>query len=146
MLWLIAECFIQVAEVNAVLKDVWQLLAVLPAPKELYFKDFPNSVDECETLLTAAAQVIELPEDVTRNAASHDIRPDYESLGRFLIERSHILLALWDGNHLPLTGGASHVVRYKLGNKLPQSVLQGRDDVGHHARRGHGHHQINSLW
>ncbi|MEI6800464.1 MAG: hypothetical protein WCO04_14810 [Pseudomonadota bacterium] len=88
MLRLIAECFIQVAELNAVLKDDWQLLAVLTAPKELYLKDFPNKVEECVTLLTAAAQVFELPEDVTRNAASHDIRPNYESLVRTFSDRT----------------------------------------------------------
>ena len=66
--------------VNAVLKGDWQLLGVLPAQKQLYLKDFANSVEECETLLTPAAQVIELPEDVTRNAVSHAIRPNYDSL------------------------------------------------------------------
>lgn len=96
--------------------EQWELVAVLPMAEEAYRDDFPDTISEFEDLKAHATAVIALPGPTVESIrARPQLRLDgYEALGRHLIRHSNILAALWDGSHLTLRGGTSHVVRLKL--------------------------------
>jgi hypothetical protein len=81
--------------------------AVLPLPVEDYARDFetPESMAEFRTLLDRAVQVT-----VVERAASRD--DAYEWAGREVVDRSDVLLALWDGEPARGKGGTAEVVDY----------------------------------
>jgi hypothetical protein len=96
-------------------------IAVLPMTVESYRKDFenPSSKVEFDELLSGADRCIELPTD-------DEFTPDetgqlgkardeqYVRLGRYLVQYSQILIAIWDGSRTTKVGGTSHVVVMKL--------------------------------
>ncbi len=41
----------------------------------------------------------------------------YRAAGRFIVERAHILIALWDGNYTGLKGGTSDTIHYALSDE-----------------------------
>ena len=91
--------------------------AVLPMPVDLYEKDFTaDSLHAFRQLLSREeVEVVEmsLPLDMTtEQAAIQGASRDrlYGRLGDYLIERSSILVALWDGKDNNLLGGTSDVV------------------------------------
>lgn len=91
--------------------------AVLPMPRSMYEKDFsPESLDDFNELIdNNNVELIELPLPSSMNpssAAEYGVERDqlYAQLGEYLILRSGILLALWDGFNSDLTGGTSDVI------------------------------------
>ena len=90
--------------------------AVLPMPRAEYEKDFSGAAKERFEALLADERLIvhELP-IVAGNTAS-DLSSDearvvqYEALMDFLVRRSNVLLALWDGKVLDSKGGTSDVI------------------------------------
>jgi hypothetical protein len=100
-------------------------LAVLPMPVHLYRQDFATeaSDSEFEDLMRGALRCLELPldpesgEEIARPGKARDRR--YEMLGRFLVQYSQILIAIWDQDNVQSQGGTSHVVAMKLREETP---------------------------
>lgn len=93
----------------------WMLGVVLPAPKEIYERDFEeqSSKDEFRKLLNAAIWVECVPECDTGS-------PDYFGAGERLMQQSQQLIAYWDGKSTGLAGGTSHVVELFL-SEIPDA-------------------------
>ena len=103
--------------VKAALEMGVDVQAVLPMPRSMYEKDFsPESLDDFNELIDRDnVELIELPLPGSMNpssAAKYGTERDqlYAQLGEYLILRSGILLALWDGCNSDLIGGTSDVV------------------------------------
>jgi hypothetical protein len=97
------------------------LVAPLPMPRELYEEDFDTSASrlEFDTLLRKAVDWFDLPlvpgatlESIKVPGASRDLQ--YEQSGAYIVRRSHLLVALWDGEDRDLVGGTSRIVRFHL--------------------------------
>ena len=101
--------------------------AVLPMPRALYEADFEGAAhsDLIRLLNDARVKVQELPlpsgtvEDDCKDGASRDAL--YARLMDYLVRRSNVLVALWDGEVTGLTGGSSDVVVRYLSGSEPQS-------------------------
>lgn len=135
---LVARVFLEIRErlANATASQ-WELIAVLPMVVEAYREDFPNSVNEFDSLLARAAAIITLPSPTSADLAGN---PElrilcYEALGHHLLRHSNVLIALWDGVQLPQRGGTSHIVRMKR---------EGVDDA--HARFTVAVHDCGPVW
>jgi hypothetical protein len=91
-----------------------QVEAVLPMPLAQYHADFDSdSYRELEALLAhPQVRCVELtPPERLDEPGGRD--KGYQSLGRTLIRRSSILLAVWDGKSTRLTGGSfDTLIRY----------------------------------
>jgi hypothetical protein len=102
---------------QAALEAGFNVQAVLPMPAELYEKDFSaESLQAFRRLLSQeGVDIVELPlpEGLTREQVAQqgsDRDQLYSRLGDYLIERSSLLIALWDGQDSQLLGGTSDVV------------------------------------
>jgi hypothetical protein len=75
------------------------LVVPLPFDVEEYMLDFPKISSKAEfvTLLEQATQVIELPAQENREAS-------YLAVGRYVLKKCNVLIAIWDG--LPARGPA----------------------------------------
>lgn len=93
------------------------LEVVLPLPPDDYLTDFKldASKSEFRTLLKQASAVTELPVAGERNEA-------YERVGQAIVDRSDVLIALWDGHDARGQGGTAQIVAYALSHDVP--VLQ----------------------
>ena len=102
------------------------LLVPLPMEQAIYAAGFrPDSLIEFHDMLKQAKGHLELPlvEGNTRESISHqgperDLQ--YESVGKYIVQKSQILIALWDGVENNLVGGTAAVVRFQR-EGLPQS-------------------------
>jgi hypothetical protein len=85
-----------------------QLEAILPLAIDEYARDFdtPESQDEYHALLDRAASVRVVPTDV---AAPRE--QAYEAAGMVMLDRSDVVLALWDGEESRGRGGTAEMVR-----------------------------------
>jgi hypothetical protein len=84
----------------------YKLYAPLPLPREKYvadFRDNPEAEARFSTLLGRAEAVFELADDDNRPAA-------YQAVGRFVIEHSDVLIAIWDGEEAKGPGGTAQIV------------------------------------
>jgi len=113
--------------------------AVLPMPRDDYQKDFSGAaLETLDTLLAdPRVQVAEIPLIApTEGAGADQINRDnqYSLLADYLVRRSNILLAIWDGEQTRLTGGTSDVVlRYLAdgGQNTPNFIsLENNDAEG----------------
>jgi protein-S-isoprenylcysteine O-methyltransferase Ste14 len=117
------------------------LVVPLPFPREEYEKDFqsPESRVAFARLLEQASRVLEV--GLVPGATSGSIRPagldrdrQYEAVGSWVARHSQILLALWDGVNLGLTGGTAALVDFKLGRKrdphMPREKLLDPPEYG----------------
>ena len=110
--------------------DKWQLIATLPFAEEAYRNDFPESSAEFSELISAADDVVTITHQPLGDLQSNpDKRDDgYEAQGHYMLRHSHLIIALWDGIHLDLRGGTSHVVRLKIsGHDNPDSPFLAQD-------------------
>jgi len=102
-----------------------RLVVPLPMPQEEYENDFETkeSKDEFKQLLSQAWKCFELPlvpgniGGGIQNSGSERQR-QYAQDGAYIARHSHILIALWDGEHTELEGGTSQIVDFKL-NGIP---------------------------
>ncbi len=99
-----------------------ELIVPLPLVPEDYERDFPDSVAEFRAILgrVPPQQVFIWPRPTAGNgskwcesAAERDRQ--YQEVGAFVAEQSHILIALWDGVPNETTAGTAAVVALKLG-------------------------------
>ena len=91
-----------------------ELEVPLPLPKKEYLDDFKTSESKAqfEKLLKRAVYVGELPLCDSRDEA-------YEEVGRHVVERSDILIALWDGLPPRGIGGTSRIVSFARERGIP---------------------------
>jgi hypothetical protein len=95
------------------------LFVPLPMPREIYEKDFDgDSLGEFRKLLSRAKKTIELPlvegntvQGISQKGPQRDLQ--YESAGKYIAQKSQILIALWDGTETGLTGGTASVVHFQ---------------------------------
>ena len=91
-----------------------RLEVVLPLPPEEYAVDFAEDASRAHfsELLGAAATVTVLPEQETREAA-------YRAAGEAIVQRSDVLVAVWDGDDARGEGGTADIVRAAAGLRVP---------------------------
>ncbi|HEY5387343.1 MAG TPA: hypothetical protein VIL79_05505 [Thermoleophilia bacterium] len=100
---------------RAVLAEAGAALTVpLPFPADDYAVDFvaPDSKAEFQELLEQAARIEVMPTTATRDEG-------YDSAGRWVVEHSDVLLALWDGEASRGHGGTAEIVAYARERGLP---------------------------
>jgi hypothetical protein len=90
------------------------LEAPLPLPRDDYLRDFETaeSKREFETMLGGADVVTEVHQPGSRTEA-------YERVGRYVVDHSDVLIALWDGEPSRGQGGTADIVAYARARKLP---------------------------
>lgn len=91
-----------------------RLIAVLPLPEDDYERDFADRGSRAafRRLLARAAEVVVVPPQPTREAA-------YEAAGLAMLERSDILMAVWDGDEARGRGGTGAIVAEARRRALP---------------------------
>jgi len=84
-----------------------RLVAVLPLSKLDYMADFESqqSREEFVALLNEAETVIEMPVADSRSGT-------YEQAGRYVVEHSDVLVAVWDGLPARGRGGTAEIVEW----------------------------------
>jgi hypothetical protein len=94
------------------------LHAVLPMAASEYAEDFAtrDSREEFASLLGAAALTTELPAIDDRDEA-------YERAGRYVVDNSDVLIAVWDGRAPSGRGGTAAIVAYAQRRSVPVLVV-----------------------
>lgn len=115
------------------------LICPLPMPRDEYEKDFqtPESKEEFGEMLERSSAWFELPlvsRSTIENIKNQDGIPrkkQYEEVGKYIAQHSHILIALWDGVDQPdKIGGTSQIVKMRHEGKLvPGRQLDEIDSV-----------------
>ncbi|MFN2387220.1 MAG: hypothetical protein ABR576_13210 [Thermoanaerobaculia bacterium] len=113
--------------------------AILPFVRSEYEKDFagPASLQEFGQLLSRSGEVHELP-GARRTPEAQDAA--YAAVGRFILDRTNVLLAVWDGRRGRGLGGTTQVLLEALQRGTPvvwiaagdphdASVLLGNQDI-----------------
>jgi len=113
---------------------VWRAMAnysvrlVVPLPLELsdYMDDFQSISSKAEftTLLEQADQLLELPAKDTREAC-------YLAAGKYVLDHSDVLIAVWDGTSARGIGGTAEIVAEARRRGMPIAWVQvaGREGV-----------------
>jgi hypothetical protein len=83
-----------------------QLEIVLPLPPEEYRRDFPASVAQFEEFMTRAGATI----DTVQAAGPRD--QAYELAGRAVVDRSDVMIVIWDGETARGRGGTAEIYSY----------------------------------
>jgi hypothetical protein len=98
--------------------DKVELHAVLPLSKNDYERDFETleSEQRFNELLAAATTV-------TQTAPTSDRDEAYERAGRWVVDHSDVLIALWDGHQASGRGGTAEIARYARCRGLPVIVV-----------------------
>ena len=91
-----------------------RLVVPLPLPHSDYMADFesPESKEEFLCLLAQAGEVTTLPPVSTRDQA-------YQAVGRYVLDRCDVLIAIWDGRSTQGQGGTGDIVAQARGRGLP---------------------------
>lgn len=91
-----------------------RLVVPLPSPQRDYVTDFESdeSKNEFRDLLAQAEQVVTLPLAQTRGQA-------YAALGRYVLDRCDVLIAIWDGQDAQGIGGSGDIVAQARRRGLP---------------------------
>jgi hypothetical protein len=86
----------------------------LPLPREEYLRDFQSdeSKREFDDLLSQAKEVTELGPSESREEA-------YQRVGRYVVDRCDVFIALWDGEPSRGQGGTAEIVEYARTRELP---------------------------
>jgi hypothetical protein len=110
----LAEGADRILAARLLLNPAVRLWVPLPLPEDEYLKDFgtPASRDEFMGLLGQAERVIHLPARETREDA-------YLAVGKYVLEASDILIAIWDGKPAQGKGGAGEIATLARQRGLP---------------------------
>jgi len=90
------------------------LAAVLPMPPDDYREDFIESasVQEFDTLLAKAVDIKVMSWAQTREES-------YEKAGREVVDKCHVLIAVWNGKPAAGRGGTAEIVEYARSKNVP---------------------------
>jgi len=90
------------------------LVVPLPLPYEQYIQDFhaAPSRRQFDRLIALASRVTLLPPTSTRTEA-------YEQVGRYVVDHSDVVIAVWDGQQAQGRGGTADVVAYTRARRVP---------------------------
>jgi hypothetical protein len=91
----------------------YSLKAVLPFAQAEYESDFPDAVDEFRWLLERADSMLVLDGDGKYRDRS------YEAVGRFVVNNSDLLIAVWDGEWASGRGGTGDIVELAVDLGVP---------------------------
>jgi hypothetical protein len=96
-----------------------ELEAALPMPASEYLSDFPSeeSRAEFEQLMSLAAEHRQLTDLDPHQGVERDTA--YERAGRYVVDRSDVLIALWDGKPARGKGGTAEIVAYAQQHDVP---------------------------
>lgn len=110
-----------------------RLVAVFPLEPGDYEQDFATnaSVEEFRALLSRAAEVVLVPPQQSRDAA-------YERAGLMVLERSDVLVTIWDGMYAQGRGGTGGLVAEARRQAMPIAWV-------HAANRAPGTDEPTSL-
>jgi hypothetical protein len=98
----------------------YELQCALPFERDTYRNDFADGSPErreFDTLLQRASAVTELDGDRNDSSAA------YEAVGRFVLENSDVLIAIWDGLEARGVGGTGQIVAEALGLQVAVVVI-----------------------
>jgi hypothetical protein len=100
-----------------------ELEVVLPMGEADYETDFADEMSKSEfrALLARARTIHRLPHSSNREEA-------YAAAGRFVVDRSDVLVAIWDGEPGEGPGGTTEIVRYARQARRP--IFQIEPDSG----------------
>ncbi|WP_144306503.1 hypothetical protein [Oceanidesulfovibrio marinus] len=120
---------------EAALELGMELVAVLPAPREVFARDFQKPTYPARTAedLTQRFHNIlaRCSDRVVVGEGRHAQEPDrYTYVGAYLVRRCHVLFALWGGAEPDSEGGTGHVVklaREGVPNRYRESPLRALD-------------------
>lgn len=94
-----------------------RLIVPLPLPLSSYLEDLvPASLHAFHELLRRAAESFVLPATLTRDEA-------YEATGRYVVEHSDVLIAIWDGQPARGRGGTASTVAWARQCGLPMAWI-----------------------
>ena len=105
-----------------------KLTAILPMPIDQYLTDFPSDDSKIEfnRLLDQAEEIIELPHATSRDEA-------YAAVGKYILDRCDLLIAIWDGQVAKGKGGTGEIVGIARERSLPVAwikYVRKDDDTG----------------
>jgi len=100
-----------------------QLVVPLPLPLSSYLEGLaPASLEAFHELLGQAADRFVLPATPTRDEA-------YEATGRYVVEHSDVLIAIWDGQPARGRGGTASTVAWARECGLPMAWIWARNQA-----------------
>jgi hypothetical protein len=104
-----------------------ELVAILPMPLRDYRRDFHDvaSRREFDALLGAATRRVTVADEGVRAEAARDGERArrYARAGAWLVQRSDVLLAIWDGKPERGIGGTAQIVRWMLSGSIPRRYV-----------------------
>ena len=111
-----------VAEVVLRAQEDARLEVALPLPAEDYIEDFKTEDSKREfcCLLDQASDIRLTPDAPTRNEA-------YERAGRYIVDRSDAVIAVWDGEPPRGQGGTAEIVGYAEEQGVPLAWVHTKD-------------------
>lgn len=103
-----------------------RLEVVLPLAKEDYRKDFETeaSCGEFEALQSRARRPVALRKTLLRKEFTDDEqtairRQAYAEVGRYVVQHSDLLIAIWDGQESGGIGGTADIIEYAKKRRCP---------------------------
>ncbi len=105
------------------------LIALLPFQREAYAEDFASAESRADYrhLLSHAVEIVELDGQRTSEASK---KAAYETIGALVVERSDMLIAIWDGREARGVGGTAHVIDLARREGRPVLWLPTADAAG----------------
>jgi hypothetical protein len=101
-----------------------ELVAILPMPPRDYRRDFHGAASrrEFDALLSAASRRVTVDDRDGQVGGSQEERRarSYALAGAWLVERSNVLLAIWDGKRERGIGGTAQIVRWMISGTVPR--------------------------
>ncbi len=91
----------------------YRLKAVLPFAQAEYENDFPDAIEKFRWLLEQADSVLVLDGD------GDDRQRSYEAVGRFVVNNSDLLIAVWNGKSSRGRGGTGDIVELAVDLGVP---------------------------
>lgn len=98
----------------------YRLDALLPFRSKDYQTTFGSVDPAYDDLLSRASGVEELPGALSAAEAA------YEAVGRATVDRSDVLLAVWDGGPSAGRGGTIDIIEYAIGRRVPVVWIDAR--------------------
>jgi len=110
--------------------DNAELKVILPLCKDEYLEDFPSeeSKKEFKALLKIANHILTLnekplKEDIPDELFAESKKQAYEEVGRYIVDHSDVLIALWDRSPAQGKGGTADIVKYAESKKCPLFII-----------------------